>query len=419
METEQRKVTFRMYPTPKQEEALERLFELHRHLYNALLEQRIAAWKRQGKSLSFALQCREITELRAADPEYRTANAQSLQVTARRIALAFKHFFKRVKKRKGAAGFPRFKSSSAFSGFGYKTFGDGWSLKHAVSGKQASRSGRLRISGAGWIRIRGKGRNPGEPVTCEVLCRRGCWYASITFDCSPVRQSGNEIMGCDLGVETFATIAGEGNKVAEIANPRLYRKYKEKLVATQRLFSAKNKGSHSWKKAKARLSVISGMLANSRRDILHKESAKLISNCHILVTEKLALKGMTGSARGTIQAPGKNVSQKAALNRSILDVAPGLYLGMIRAKAKEAAVVLLELTTRGLKPSQRCWKCWKLVPKTLADRLHVCVCGESLARDHNTALLFRKIGIHYSRGPAHGVAAAIAAAAAETPSVAA
>ncbi|WP_200276461.1 hypothetical protein [Rhodovulum adriaticum] len=41
---------------------------------------------------------------------------------------------------------------------------------------------------------------------------------------------------------------------------------------------------------------------------------------------------MTGSARGTADAPGRNVAAKAGLNRSILDAAPTAFLNMIGIK---------------------------------------------------------------------------------------
>ncbi|WP_323051405.1 zinc ribbon domain-containing protein, partial [Caballeronia mineralivorans] len=42
--------------------------------------------------------------------------------------------------------------------------------------------------------------------------------------------------------------------------------------------------------------------------------------------------------------------------------------------------------TRQLKPSQRCSSCWEIVPKTLAQRVHVCPhCGHTAPRDQNSA----------------------------------
>ena len=50
-----------------------------------------------GKTICFAAQCKSLTEIRAAHPEYLAINAQSAQVTPKRPALAFDAFFGRVK----------------------------------------------------------------------------------------------------------------------------------------------------------------------------------------------------------------------------------------------------------------------------------------------------------------------------------
>ncbi|TCP61418.1 hypothetical protein EV663_105136 [Rhodovulum bhavnagarense] len=55
---------------------------------------------------------------------------------------------------------------------------------------------------------------------------------------------------------------------------------------------------------------------------------------------------MTGSARGTADAPGRNVAAKAGLNRSILDAAPTAFLNMLRYKAVVAGAEFLEAPRR-------------------------------------------------------------------------
>ncbi|WP_253732814.1 transposase [Thioclava sp. JE_KL1] len=96
---------------------------------------------------------------------------------------------------------------------------------------------------------------------------------------------------------------------------------------------------------------------------------------------------MTGSARGTAEALGRNLAQKAGLNRSILDTAPAGYLNMLRYKAEEAGAEFLEAKTRELKPSQRCPDCGAVRKKTLAERHHDCDCGCRLGRDEAAALV--------------------------------
>ncbi len=80
-----RKITYRLYPTVGQAQSLDRMFESHRMLYNAALEQRVTAYRMCGESVSFKEQCRGLTELRAAMPEWAELNAQSEQVTLKRV----------------------------------------------------------------------------------------------------------------------------------------------------------------------------------------------------------------------------------------------------------------------------------------------------------------------------------------------
>ncbi len=105
---------------------------------------------------------------------------------------------------------------------------------------------------------------------------------------------------------------------------------------------------------------------------------------------------MTTSARGTAEAPGRNVAQKAGLNRSILDTAPAGFLNMLRYKAEEAGAEFLEAKTRELKPSQRCLDCGAVRKKTLAERHHDCDCGCRLGRDEAAARVLLSWGLEES-----------------------
>ena len=56
----------------------------------------------------------------------------------------------------------------------------------------------------------------------------------------------------------------------------------------------------------------------------------LASRYALVATEELTLKNMTRSAAGTVEEPGKQVAQKAGLNREMLDTAPGLFTSLFR-----------------------------------------------------------------------------------------
>ncbi len=206
---ELRKITYRMYPGTSQSEKLDELLGLHQRLYNTALEERILAYKDAGQSLGFAAQCKELTAWRKASEALATVNAQSLQVTLKRLDLAYAAFFRRVKAGQNP-GFPRFKSVDRFSGWGYKTHGDGWRL-HAGD---KMKHGHVRLSGVGMVKLRGQARAPGEVKIAEVQHKSGKWYLSVTVECDPQRTGGTDAMGMDFLHKTSAILVKKYGLIA-------------------------------------------------------------------------------------------------------------------------------------------------------------------------------------------------------------
>ena len=132
----------------------------------------------------------------------------------------------------------------------------------------------------------------------------------------------------------------------------------------------------------------------------------MVRQCAVLATEQLRSQNMSRSAKGTVEAPGRRVRQKAGLNREMLSAGFGMAQQMLAYKAEDAGMRLHLSNTRQLKPSQRCSACWELVPKTLADRMHVCPhCGHVMPRDRNSALVVLIDAIATQHTPGTGVAA--------------
>jgi hypothetical protein len=72
-----RRVTYKLYPSDVQRALMELHCELHRHLYNAALEERINAWHKAKKCISFYEQSKSIKIIRQECEEYSSLNAQS------------------------------------------------------------------------------------------------------------------------------------------------------------------------------------------------------------------------------------------------------------------------------------------------------------------------------------------------------
>jgi putative transposase len=366
----QRKVTYRLYPSASQQKSLENMLGVHQRLYNKALDQRIEAYQKNNISLSYYGQCKSLTHWRKEDEALGLVNAQSAQVTLKRLELGFQAFFRRIKKGE-TPGFPRFKAYHRFSGWGYKTHGDGF----RVQIKEGVRKGLLKLSGVGKIPMRGKARTPGTVKTTEILHKAGRWYASITINCEPERESGLDAIGLDWGVETFATMIDTHDKVGIIENPRLGKQVAQKITACQQTIAKSKKGSNNRAKSIKKLARAYSDLASRRKEFIHQTTSNIVKNTCLIATEALDIKPMT--------ANGGN--RKKGLNREILNTAPGAFFNLLKCKAEEAGIQWVEVPTREVKPSQTCHRCGVKKKKTLSERQHSCSCGANCSRDINAA----------------------------------
>ncbi|MDK2127115.1 RNA-guided endonuclease InsQ/TnpB family protein, partial [Parachitinimonas caeni] len=232
------------------------------------------------------------------------------------------------------------------------------------------RGGTLRIgSGKGALMLRARGQHRfGEGVKTNDLTitrKNGKWFASITLRvpeeaCARPRKDTQQ-RGVDFGVNDWATF-DDGQT---ITNPRWVKRELPKLAHLQRQRAKKRKGSARYTRLSQQLARLHERIGNARRDFLHKTTSSLVGQCSLIATEELQPKNMSRSARGTQEAPGRRVKQKAGLNREILSVGLGMAHQMLGYKAEEAGTRVHLANTRQLKPSQRCAKCWAIVPKKL------------------------------------------------------
>jgi putative transposase len=381
-----RKVTYRLYPNAEQEARLQETLGLHQRLYNRALEERIRVYQEMGKGLSFADQCKVLTQWRKAVPALSGLNAQSEQVTLKRLHLAFQHFFRRVKNGE-KPGFPRFKSIHRYPGWGYKTHGDGWKLHPGEENKH----GKVYLQGIGMVPIRGKARQFGLPKTAEILRKAGKWYLSVTLEIEHVqRERGDEMGAFDWGLKEFLTLATPQG-IETVANPRHLRNQLAELkrlgqevsrkIRMAQEASGRKRGfpiSGNLRKAIQHLSRLHAQVARQRKDFLHQTSAELVRRFAAIGTEALAVQNL-------VQGGG---AHQKGLNREIHAASPAAFLQMIKTKAEEAGSWFEEAPTREIQPTQRCHACWKLPDekKKLSDRQHQCPhCGKTCGRDENAA----------------------------------
>lgn len=378
---------FKARPTSAQHTQLDQILRDQRQLYNAALEERISAW-RSGVSISMNDQTKSLTEIRSFDPAYGGVPYNVSKWTLKRLDDAMKAFFRRAKVRKVKAGFPRFRGVGRWASFGFHQK-DGLRLK----GQKLFFSGGL----VGGLALKMHRQLPeGAAIKSAVFTKEGRhWRVALTVavEAAAKHLHPGTSVGIDVGVEALATLSNG----ARIQNIRPRSQRSKELRRAARALARCKRGSRRRQKVRAKLAALQRKARNARTTHLHQVSARIANDFCLIAVEKLNLKNMTRSARGTLAEPGANVRQKAGLNRSLADAAPGRLISMLRYKAERAGGVLIEVDPRGT--SQECYSCREVVPKKLSDRWHSCPCGAKLHRDHNSALVIEARGL-----AAHGAA---------------
>ena len=293
---------FRLYPSRKQSEALDREVAAAQRLYNAALEQRRIAWKRCGLSLRYNAQAGDLKDLResgACTP----ANYSACQDVLRRLDKAFQAFFRRIKSG-GKPGFPRFKSRERYDSLTFPSYGDGCRVRAG---------GKLYLQGVGEIRVKWHRQIKGKVKTVTVRRRSGRWHVcfSVEYEPQPLPALDTGV-GIDVGLDHFAALS-TGDL---IPNPRWYRSAQKRLRRAQRKVARRIKGSIGRRKAVRELQRVHEHIANQRADFVHKLSRQIVDGYQLIAVEKLNIGGMAkrharqaGARCGMAFLPGKTHRQ--------------------------------------------------------------------------------------------------------------
>ena len=95
---------------------------------------------------------------------------------------------------------------------------------------------------------------------------------------------------------------------------------------------------------------------------------------------ELQVKDMTASSKGTVEEPGKNVAQKAGLNRGILDNSPGERRRQLGYKCPKYGSVLVAVPSPGT--SQTCPECRTRDPQNRPGCGRAFACAACGYQDH-------------------------------------
>jgi len=120
---------YKLAPNRKQSQLLSHSLDLCRSLYNMCLEQK------QYQRISRFEQDLQLTQLKAAFPEYKEVYSEVLQNVVKTLDKAFQSFFRRLKEG-GKAGYPRFKSKNRYDSLQFNNKGFKLSGKYLHNGSK-------------------------------------------------------------------------------------------------------------------------------------------------------------------------------------------------------------------------------------------------------------------------------------------
>ena len=303
--------------TPVQEKQLRRYAGSLRWLWNAALGEQKKRHLLGQKYASYADMCKWLTARRSEEATKWLCEspAHPQQQVLKRLDAAYQRFFKK------SGGFPSFKK-----------YGDNPGIRFPDP-KQFELdqvNARIKLPKLGWLRLRLSQAVSGELRNASLTQAGRKWFVSLLVTQRGACEANLDAptLGIDLGVAVFAATSN-----AQMFEPLKALARKQcRLRRYQRAVSRKVKGSQNRKKAVRRLAALHLRIRNERSDWLHKLTTQLSSEHAVIAIEDLRIKNISASAKGTSEAPGKNVRQKAGLNQSILDAAWGEFIRMLAYK---------------------------------------------------------------------------------------
>ena len=155
------------------------------------------------------------------------------------------------------------------------------------------------------------------------------------------------------------------------------------------------------RKAVEQLGRVSERDTLSHRQRLHRYTSKIVKSSDFIAVEDLAIANMSRSAAGDADNPGKGVSAKSGLNRSILEQGWGYIAQMLEYKAGRAGIPFVKVEPAYT--SQTCPVCGVIDAASRQKRRFACVaCDYENDADINGAInvLSRALVERYGRGEA-------------------
>lgn len=339
---------FRIYPTDQQKKLLAQLFGCVRVVFNDALAYCQEKYKQGEKKPQLTELSKRLTKDKKSIGKnwLREVSSIPLQQSLRDLDQAYSNFFKSCKGQSVGRKVnpPKFKKrkskqSARFTDNGFKV------NQHSV---YLPKVGNLKVV---WSR-----ELPSRPSSVTVIKdSANRYFLSFVVEINPDKLPDNgQSVGIDLGIIDFATFSN-GEKVK---SPKPLKKRLKKLKRLQRKFSKTTKGSKRREIARKKVAKIHAIIADTRKDFLHKLSTRVIRDNQVIALEDLNTSGLIKNRK---------------LSRAISDLGWRTFRDMLTAKSEKYGRDL-RIIDRWEATTQKCSCCGdKGGKKELREREWTCL----------------------------------------------
>jgi putative transposase len=219
----------------------------------------------------------------------------------------------------------------------------------------------MTIVKAGRLRFRSHRPVPGAVTGARLMREANGWHIVFRTNWEqpePAPHPGPSV-GIDRGVAIPVALS-DGSTFRH--GPWLHPKEQDRLLRLQRKAARQRRTRKSGERTSGRLHRtydaildLRAHAARRRADWQHKTTHAIAETYSLIGIENLNVVGMTRSARGTMEHPGKNVRQKAGLNRALQGEAWGQLAEQLAYKTTERGGQLV--TVPAPNTSRRCHAC--------------------------------------------------------------
>lgn len=364
---------YKIKPTIKQQQQLNKTFGCCRYVYNWGLNQKVQTYKQSQKAIGYVELAHQLTALKHTQEHdfLNEVTVESLQQSLRNLDAAFVRFFREKK------GFPKFKSK--------KRSKDSAKFINAV--RFNFDNWKVKIPKCGWVKLC---KNKSFDLSvCKIgtltVSKDHCgeyWCSIVVEDYmekpSKTKEVGNNPVGIDLGIKDYA-ILSDGTKYG---NPKFLEKGQKKLAHLNKRFAKTKNGSNRHETMRLKIARLHRSISNRRSDFLHRLSTDIVNRFDTICLENLNVEGMMKNHH---------------LANSIQSVAWSEFVRQLTYKSDNKGKHIVFIG-RFEPSSKTCSKCGYINSGlTLSDRKWTCPqCGEVHDRDINAAINIRDFALHHN-----------------------